>query len=493
MVLLLGIGLGVRVMKSRLLSKGKVHSEVSQSDVFSIQIVEKKFEKLKKIAEYKILSPRKPAKNKWVKAKLKINDESINVELKLHGHALDHYSGGMYSFSVKMKDNNSTLPGKRYKLIKGKSFPPSVMITNKWAFEMGLIANDFKMVELIVNGEAWGAYCFYEDIKKDYLERYFGHRESAILANNDDQTRKNYDHMIGHFSDFDQSHLHIKNQKSIFFQKALSRYKELNSFIESRQKDSLLSFIDVDYMGRFLAIALIYNDVHFLSGDNVKLVFNNKNGKFYPLFRIETAGAVRPKEAYNLRGEKRRLTYGLLDEWLWISKEQYRERRGQLFFKECLRINEVRHARNKHLYRIISSKEEYFTWLDSVHNESKAVMEKYEEVPYRYEWLHANQKKNIKNQLKEIEKYLNYSKVFSTEYTKSDRYEILIDAFVPHKVFYKDSLIGVFNSLNYTPLFDARFKSFILRLKNRNVDNFTFVNEITNDTIRTIELNKMLE
>jgi len=470
------------------LSKG-VTEEVSSSDRIHLQLSEKTVNILKKWAASK------PVKKKWVEGTMKVEDKSSDLKLKFHGNARDHYIDDKYSFTIKFSSDKKTIfSGDRYKLVKGGQLNPSIMATNQKAHEMGLIANnDFKMVELFVNGENWGAYCLYQDIRKDYLTHFFGHKKFTILANYDDFSKKNRNYMVGHFSDFDQSHMHIKGKNDSLFYIALSRYKKINKFIENRDIDSLKPFVDIEYMGKFLALSMLYNDPHFLSGDNVKLIYNHENDKFYPLFRIETIGAKRQATAINLKGKERPLSFPLLDEWLWVSDEMYREENGQLFFKECLRINKIRLARNKELHKVVSSESEYLYWLDSIHMNNKVVMEKYEKKKYHYDWLHDYQKNLLKAHLVQVKKYLNYSNVYTTEYLKSDKCEILIDAFVPLKIYYGDSLLKVCNSLSYTPSFQRKYKVFNIIKNRRNVKDFVFVNEITGDTVKTVRYNKIME
>ena len=76
------------------------------------------------------------------------------------------------------------------------------------------------------------------------------------------------------------------------FAQALNQYKLLSEYIRDNNSDQLIQLFDVDYISKYMALLAVFNDIHFVTGDNLKLIYDFNRGKFYPIYRAECEGRV---------------------------------------------------------------------------------------------------------------------------------------------------------------------------------------------------------
>ena len=435
-----------------------------------------------------------PAIKKWVVGQLGYLGDSINVKVKLHGTDRAHYVNNKFSYTIKIIEDNKWFKSDRYKLIKGEEFGPSNISLNNFASKSGLISASSRMIELKINNQLAGHYCFSQDIKKSYLNTYFQTSNWSVLANNEDWSRKENSYLPGHLSDFDSDYYHIKgNKKDSLFPKALLAYKEMMGNIRNGELNSLQNFIDVEYMGKFLALASLFNDCHFLSGDNVKYIYNHENKKFYPLFRIESSGTAAPNKLKTLSGETVDLSYPFYDQLLWESYNKYFGEKNQLFFKACLRNSEVRTQRNIELLNLVNNEKSFLTYIEKMYEENASVVNEYILSRRAYELVQSNQEVFIKDHLKLSKDYLKYGHIYSTYNLKSKNSVVVADVFSPIEIWKGGVLLQQNNSFNLSENFERSYNVFKVDLNLSEEKNVFFINTVTKDTIKNVYSNVISE
>lgn len=271
---------------------------------------------------------------KWLPIKININNDTLLASIKLHGRHWNHYRDGKNSFSLRFDQKTDSIKYKRYKLIKAEEFDLNILAINNYAHSIGLIAPKGKMVELYINGQSNGTYYFAPDYKSDYLTEFFGHAQHSILQNVKRGSEKAQGYSSEHLSDLDVDSSNLKIQKKDpLFMEAKLAYGEL---LKDTDFNSFSTHFNLEYISKFLALTTILNDVHFISGDNLKLIYNHKDQKFYPIFRIESKGFLM-KDSIGF------------NEQLFNSNPIFSNAKNHIYFKRLLKDERILGLRNEFL------------------------------------------------------------------------------------------------------------------------------------------------
>jgi hypothetical protein len=333
------------------------------------------------------------------------------------------------------------------------------------------------MKMLSFNKNKASVYYIVNDIKNDFLTDNFSIYESCILKQTSDWTRKEkINYQNSHWSSLDFFIGHIEHDDSPYFSKALLRYEKL---IENhKKKKSIKQFFRAHYVANFLALASLNNDQHFFSGDNLKLIYNNNNNKFYPIYRPESIGY--------LPGEYVDSSFMFFDQYLFNSNhESYKEAPFNSIFQTLLSSDHIRNLRNKLLYKLFQEKVNIIHIKDSIIMANKDVMEsvnKHEKFAYNKAIKEQNTK--IKFIFSKFEKYIRYCHIYGTYYIKSKMLRLQIDNYSAVDIFLKGNQIKKnYFGISYSPKLEQSNNT--LNIKNiKNLNDIVFVNAITKDTIR---------
>jgi len=420
---------------------------------------------------------------KWYPAIFIYKKDTVKVKIKHHGSSPLHYYDSIYSFSIKYKDINGFK--KRLKLIKGKEANPAIIFENYMGQKNALIASSGEMKMLSFNKNPASFYYIVDDIKQDFLIDNFSFSESCILKQTSDWTRKekiNYEN--SHWSTLDFFIGHIEHDDSPYFSKALLRYEKL---IEHHKKKlSIEQFFSAHYVSNFLALASLNNDQHFFTGDNLKLIYNNNNNKFYPIYRPESIGY--------LPGEYIDSSFMFFDQYLFNSnQESYKEAPFNSIFQTLLSSDYIRNLRNQLLYKLFQEKANIIHIKDSIIMANKDVMEsvnKHEK--FAYNKAIKEQNKKIKFIFSKFEKYIKYCHIYGTYYVYSKTLKLQIDNYSSVDILLKGTEV----KKNYFGIsYSTKLKQFnnTLKIKNvKNLNDIIFINAITKDTIKkSIYINKI--
>lgn len=375
-----------------------------------------------------------PVKKKWFKATVNLNGVDLPAKLKLHGTDPVHHTGGKYSFTIKLASDSILVNGgRRFKLIKGEEADPTVIAINKLAHDMGLISTYGKMVMVDLNGECTGEYYLVEDIRKEFLERHMGITNYTVLAHTSDWSRKDYMLGKGHITDLDLFGEHLEGLDDPFFTQGVAHYNRLCATILTEDISAMKSMFDLDYMARYMALASIFNDPHFMSGDNLKLVYDFSRGKFFPIYRAEFPGHAHPEGSFSSFPNMNQMLFG---EDLTI----YDKSITKLFIL-LLQDNEFRGMRDEQLISIVRNRSDFIGSISGTYSANENVMLRSDLTRRMYERNKAAELDIVYKSLYFAGEYLDYNHVYGTYDSTQSLLLLNLESYVPLQINYGDSII----------------------------------------------------
>lgn len=450
----------------------QLSNSIDENNFIDLQIEKKEVKLLKKLLKTR------PVKKKWVDINLVFNNVKTPAKLKYHGSSDAQYNGGKYSYTVEIESGNENLSlFKRFKLIKGEEADPTLISINKIANSLGLISAYGEMKILRINGDEIGDYYYVEDIKDDFLSREYQIENFSIISHISDWSRKEFINGNGHNSDQDLKVIHIERKLDPLHPFALYKYRKMCAYILDNNIDSLKTMIDVGYMAKYLTVACLFNDVHFMTGDNLKFIYNFKNSKFYPIFRAESGGFPIDVEFP--------INYVNFDKFLFNSRGlSYSKSQTAKFFKLLLSDNEFRNMRNQELYKLIKSKDSLFKEIYNTYDNNRIVMLHSGRSRRAYSYQKQKQIEILETIIDLASKYLNYCHIYGTYDVYSKEVEIFTDAFSSIKILKKDSLIATnVNGINLNKDLEFYYNYEKYKIQSFSKEDFIFVNNTTKDTI----------
>ena len=451
----------------------ELSNSLDEDDFIDLQIEKKEVKFLKKLLKTR------PVKKKWVDINLVFNDIKIPAKLKYHGSSDAQYNGAKYSYTVEIESGHENLSlFKRFKLIKGEEADPTLISINKIANSLGLISAYGKMKILRINGDEIGDYYYVEDIKNDFLSREYQIKNYSTISQISDWSRKEYINGNGHNSDQDLKVIHIEKKLDSLHPYAIYRYRKMCAYILNNNIDSLKTMIDVEYMAKYLTVACLFNDVHFMTGDNLKFIYNFKNSKFYPIFRAESGGFPIDVEFP--------INYVNFDKFLFNSRGlSYSNSQTAKYFKLLLSDNEFRNLRNQELYKLIKFKDSLIKEIYNTYDINRIVMLHSGRSRRAFSYQKQQQIEILEATLDIANKYLNYCHIYGTYDIFTKDIEILTDAFSSIKILKKDSLIANHvNGINLNKDLEFNYNYEKYNIQSFSKEDFIFINNITKDTIK---------
>lgn len=459
----------------------KIKNPLTDSDYVNLHISEKEQEKLMRNLKN---SPFEYVwdKQKWSKIKFENDGKLLKAKMKFHGTHKDHYVGNKYSYSIKLKQDGPFINNyRRFKLIKGEEADPTIIAINKFANSMGLISTYGQMKILRINGEEKGDYYFVEDIRKEFLERAFGITNFTFVNLTSDWTRKESDH----FTEKDLYFGNVDQKDNPLHPHAVFQYKLLNEYIEANDIERVKEMFDLEYMGKLLALAATFNDLHFLVGDNLKMIYDFNRGKFYPIYRAEKKGIELNAKFDN--------HFQYFNKILFQSYGQnYLKSKTSKLFKTLLSDNSIRNKRDKYLYKIVKNQKKLIAHILKTHSENEKVMLRSGRSRRVYDRSKAKQIEIVNTMLKLSNDYLNYAHVYGSYDKEKKELHLFQDAFVPLRIYYGKSRI---DTKNYGIEFDSqlnainRYHTYSMNLSDIDLKKLIFINDLTKDTITHVHLN----
>jgi hypothetical protein len=274
---------------------GKVISEFYENEKIIIDIDYKNFNKIKKSRELALRNQRlRDSDTKWVNASLVYKNEKKKIKIKLKGMLGDHWQHPYkWSFSVKMDSKNQTVFNLRRFVLQS---PKTLDFISEWLFmkvleKEGLISHRTKFVDLIVNGNKYGAYILQERGMKELIENNNRREGPIIVFDNELKTTEHINYLnlgINKVDDYFwrskispiQFKKNYKNtEQEIFLSKAVTLLEKFRS----KEKNAHEVF-DTEQLAKIMAIRAIFGSLEF-DVDDLRFYFNPVTNLLEPISR----------------------------------------------------------------------------------------------------------------------------------------------------------------------------------------------------------------
>ncbi len=469
--------------------KGKVLSltnPVNQSDIINLKIDNEQMDSL-------IIR-----KKKWIDINVQIDNTFLPAKLKFHGTSKYHYINGKYSFRVKMK--STAFDGMRiFNLIKAEEADPTIIAVNKIAKEMGLLASSGKMITLRINDKNSGAYYLVERISEDFLFREFSIKNYAKLANVTDWTRKENIRGPKHISDLDLYAGHIKKDDSPFHPLAVGKYKKMCEQIDLCNSKELIKYFDIEYMGKYLALLSLFNDIHHVTGDNLKLIYDIKSNKFFPIYRQESGSRPLSRKIY--RQEDVNFINFTNYNKLVFSKSipNYNHSTNSALLKLLISNDLIRNSRDRQLNEMINNKSNLIQLMKNTYQDNSSVIYS-SSLSRRSQYFREKQQLKVFSSISNYAKeYIDYGHIYGSINLSDSTINLIPDCYSQVRISSKENLFedylinGISLDCNLKTIYNSI--TIPIKLEKFNLEDIIFINNLTQDTISTnhIHINMILE
>jgi len=234
-------------------------------------------------------------KDDFVAAKITLDDQPYEAEIRLKGDWLDHLKGPKWSWRVKLGDDQAIWGTRQFSL----QHPKTRFYLHEWVYHQllekeGLLTPQYQFVELWLNGDYKGIYAFEEHFTADLLAQQqqpdgliFKYNEDGFWQTQDFRMRYGINVTPG-LPDFEASDIEAFQQKRTLrdsllaaaFLAGRTRMEELRS----TKNDSLgLQYLDIDYWAKFLALTDLCEAYHALRWHNMRFYYHPHTTQLYPI------------------------------------------------------------------------------------------------------------------------------------------------------------------------------------------------------------------
>tara|TARA_Y100000591_G_scaffold193233_1_gene167075 strand:+ start:5220 stop:7820 length:2601 start_codon:yes stop_codon:yes gene_type:complete len=386
--------------------------------------------------------------NYWRKAKLKVNGIEEKIKYKFHGTSISPLSNhNSISLRIKhKKDGNYLNNMRRFSLLSYKDdLDISTISINKIASDFGLISPVGKMVILKINNIDIGMYMLVEHHSKEWFEKFHKMTNYSLFKSNDDWDRKENTGGTAHLSSSDNlvNNKEIKGS-SLDHATNLAALKLLLDAVQKKDIYELKQLIDLDYAAKFLALNILFNNAHHVSGDNFKYLYDQTRGKFKFLFRIEDSVKPIEKSLESFNSS-------------WFESYFVKSQTLDLFYL-LTQDDEFRNLRDEYLMRLIEKKDLMIETAKKTFDENYDVLFSSKNSLRKANFFKSEFFENLINNFEAIEQYLNYGKVFLTfEKTKPSQnfYDVLSvfnDSYVNSTLKFQDKKDVILKEFQLMPL-----------------------------------------
>lgn len=278
----------ISVLKDTL--SNKLFSSPQNLPVINIDIKYKHWEKLNKKRNEALEKGILFTKNDdYVPAKIKINNQSMDIKMRLKGDWTDHLQDNKWSFRVKVKDGKQLFGLKKFSLQnpKVRGYQGQVLINSIFK-QHNLITLKYFFVKVIINGKDIGIMALEEHFSKELLER--NKKKNSVIVKLDESLlwetilADNFNEDA--FEDYSNTFVSAFGKSKIYESKKLLKEYEiavglLRGFIEKKLKPS--DVFDSESLGKFLAISDFFNSGHGVAWHNLRFYFNPYIMKLEPI------------------------------------------------------------------------------------------------------------------------------------------------------------------------------------------------------------------
>jgi len=399
------------------------------------------------------------------------DNEKYNVKVKLHGVADDNWINPKKSYSFKTSKEKLFKNIRRFKLIVLEEQSIQTLFSYYLSDLMGYFRVNTEIVRLRINGVDQGLYLFEESLSEDLLEKNQLPGVDVIRAL--DEWTHQYN--TGHLTLF--THETANQNFDNITGKDLGQLSLFNKLMTAKTFKEIENIVDIEKFALFEAMRIIFATNHAIAGDNLKILFDTTSGKFFPFFRMEGYLLPLPKSDLSNTFDSE------LNDWFGYD---YKIKIFPLLNSD----DNFRFLRNQFLFNILNKRDDLEAYYTSLYNEMKLLIkiDKTNNKPARwYINMMESSLDSLTQNFNYIEKYLNYSRVYSTVYLINDN-EIILEI-VPDS----NSAIGLrnidFGSVNEYS--DVKIAN--LNINNKEYSEITNIKDYFSDLKFSLGLDENLE
>jgi len=226
----------------------------------------------------------------FVKAEIAHKEQTSRCQIRLKGDLSDHWSGDKFSLRVEMKGDGLVNGMSKFSL----QDPATRFDTEEWLFLETLRGEDcmavrYDFVNLVINGKKMGIYAIEEHFSKELIE--VNKRREGVIVKFDDyyiwrKHQPDFVENISWQSFYRASPPQIRNNKRVSSVPHLSKQGgNAVNLLRIMQEESLPAsqIFDIDKLGKFLAVTLIWQANHGLQMDDINFFFNPVTSLLEPI------------------------------------------------------------------------------------------------------------------------------------------------------------------------------------------------------------------
>lgn len=223
--------------------------------------------------------------NKWCKGDLNYNGKKYSIKWKSHGKEPDFHNAGegFLSLNVKLTGGQLINDVDHFRLIIYKRLSADVKVIEYLADNFDLITRKHDLVNVNI-GDIGSSQYWFEDRYNDVYSVKNNRPSQVIFSKGNEKS-----HVISNDSNvhsLQKSLRKLLNKKE--FNDPISDsiklyFKNFNNNLLKGNSDSILNFVDEEYISSFFAARMIGNcNFHGLRKDNLFIYFDTIDFKFYP-------------------------------------------------------------------------------------------------------------------------------------------------------------------------------------------------------------------
>lgn len=252
-----------------------------QVDILGLEEMKKK--RLEALAEGVLTVGRRDL----VKAKLKIEEQDLNVQTRLKGDLPDHLMGKKWSFRVVVDEPENWQGMTEFSVHNAKSR----FFLHEWLFHQllekeGVMTTRYDFVQMSLNDNVLGIYA-YEEHFRNALLRHQERPVAPIICWSEEglwqNVPKNFENPpawfeSAHIQPYESKKVLNDNEQYAYFQRAQNL---LNALANNEQKAAAV--FDTTALAKYLALVDISISFHALGHTNMRFYFHPVTGKLEPI------------------------------------------------------------------------------------------------------------------------------------------------------------------------------------------------------------------
>jgi hypothetical protein len=252
-------------------------------DQLHIQIGENEYAQLEKLRENALeIGQLNRSQDDFFPAEFNYKNDSINGKLRLKGDFLDHLGEDKWSFRIKLdRPMSDGLQVFSVQNPKSRGFLDSY-VYHQILKEEGVLSNEFRFLEVFVNGTSWGVYCLEEHLTSRMLSNQ--NKPKGVLLKFTDTPF--FSVAEGVNTDGLIKEAEIKLYGDLKKEKTYKTDVNLATRILKNYQfriDSTYNYFDAKQMGLYYGLCDLTSAYHAMGWINIRFYFNFETQKMEPV------------------------------------------------------------------------------------------------------------------------------------------------------------------------------------------------------------------